>query len=255
MGRIKGETSPPEGIGARVGAARERLGWTREALAFHSGISWSAIVQIESGRRRNLRPDTLSALAGTLGLTIDYLVGGVPTNTPMLDHKAWLYGEADEFANTAGAFVEEGVERSEAVLVMAKKENTDLLRSQLGPAARRVEFVDSMAWYDTPAAALDGLKAFSSAKIEGGASWIRILGDPIWKGPDAEALLWTRYESLVNLVFAAWPMTILCAYDERTVHPEIVKQACLTHPQTIGLSSTESGEYADPRGFVLQPDP
>jgi hypothetical protein len=174
----------------------------------------------------------------------------------MLDHKALLYGADDELANTAGPFLEEGVERSEAVLVMAKKENIKLLRTQLGPAARRVQFVDSVAWYKTPAAALDGLKAFSSAKLEGGASWIRILGDPIWAGPDAEARLWTRYESLLNLVFAAWPMTILCAYDERSVHPEIAKQACLTHPQIVGREgNAESTDYPGPGGLILEPDP
>ena len=235
-------------------AARERLGSTREALAFHSGISWSGIAQIESGRRRNLRPDTLSALAGALGVTIDYLVGGRPANTAMLDHKALVYSEADELADTAGPFLEEGVERSEAVLVMAKPENIELLRALLGPAARRIEFVESTAWYKTPAAALDGLESFSSAKLEGGASWIRILGDPMWDGPDAEALLWIRYESLVNLVFAAWPMTVLCAYDERSVHPDIAKQAHVTHPQTVGGEGiADSADYPGPGGLILEP--
>ena len=54
----------------------ERLGWTREALAFHSGLSWSAIAQVESGRRTNLRPSTLAALSRPLGVSIDYLVDG-----------------------------------------------------------------------------------------------------------------------------------------------------------------------------------
>jgi transcriptional regulator with XRE-family HTH domain len=255
-GEVETSESEKLGIGARVIAARERLGWTREALAFHSGISWSGIAQIESGRRRNLRPDTLSALAGALGVTIDYLVAGGPANTPMLDHTALLYGAADELVDTAGPFLEDGIERSEAVLVMARKENIRRLRAQLGPAARRVEFVDSTGWYKTPTTALNGLKAFCSAKLEGGAPWIRILGDPIWAGPDAEARLWTRYESLVNLVFAAWPMTVLCAYDERSVHPEIVKQACLTHPQTIGREGpADSTHYPGPGGLILEPDP
>ena len=59
-------------IGDSLKAARTRLGWTRETLAHHSGISWSAISQIESGRRRDVRLGTLSALAEALGVSVDY---------------------------------------------------------------------------------------------------------------------------------------------------------------------------------------
>jgi transcriptional regulator with XRE-family HTH domain len=254
----EGKTSKPEasGIGTRVTAARERLGWSREALAFHSGISWSGIAQVESGRRRNLRPDTLSALARALGVTIDYLVGGGRASTSMLDHKALVYGTDAELATTAGDFLAAGVERSEAALAVTTTKNIDLLREQLGPAAQRVEFVESTTWLTTPAAALDGFKAYSSANLEGGAPWVRILGEPIWAGrTEAEVHSWTRFESLLNLVFAAWPMTVLCPYDERSAQPEVVRQARLTHPHTIGSGSTESGDdYTDPGGFVLEPD-
>ena len=242
-------------IGNRVTAARERLGWNREALAFHSGISWSGIAQVESGRRRNLRPNTLSALAGALGVTVDYLVGGGPASTVMLDHKALLYAADDELANTAGPFLEEGAAASEAVLALTTKENIELLRDQLGPTARRVEFIESATWYTSPASALDNLKAFSAAKLDGGATWIRILGEPIWAGRrDADIRLWTRYESLLNLVFAAWPMTIVCPYDERSVQPEIAAQARVTHPHTVDHEGTAaSTDYPGPGGLILGP--
>jgi transcriptional regulator with XRE-family HTH domain len=250
------ETSKPEdtGIGGRVAAARKRLGWSREALAFHSGISWSGIAQVESGRRRNLRPDTLSALAGPLGVSIDYLVGGGRASTAMLDHRALVYGTDAELADTAGSFLAAGVERSEAVLAVTTGANIELLREQLGSAARSVEFIESTTWLTTPVAALDGFKAFSSANLEGGVPWVRILGEPIWAGrSEAEVHSWTRFESLFNLVFASWPMTVLCPYDERSAQPEIVRQARLTHPHTIGPGSTASSDdYADPRGFVLE---
>jgi transcriptional regulator with XRE-family HTH domain len=239
-----------------VVAARERLGWSREALAFHSGISWSGIAQVESGRRRNLRPGTLSALAGALGVTIDYLVGGGRASTAMLDHKALVYGADDELADTAGPFLKEGVERSEAVLAITTRQNLELLRERLGPAAQSVEFVESTTWLTTPVAALDGFRAFSTASLEGGVPWVRILGEPIWAGrSEAEVHSWTRFESLLNLVFASWPMTVLCPYDERSAEPEIVRQARLTHPHTIGRGSTpSSSDYTDPGGFVLEPD-
>jgi hypothetical protein len=188
-------------------------------------------------------------------VTIDYLVGGGRTSTAMLDHQALVYADADELAETAGRFLEQGVERSEAVLAVTTKENIKLLRKRLGSAAKSVEFIESTTWLTTPAAALDGFKAFSSANLEGGARWVRILGEPIWEGrSEAEVHSWTRFESLFNLVFAAWPMTVLCPYDERSAQPEIVRQARVTHPHTIGPGSTASSDdYADPGGFVLEP--
>jgi hypothetical protein len=42
------------------------------------------------------------------------------------------------------------------------------------------EFIDSTTWLTRPSRALDGFKAFSSAKLEGGVPWVRILGEPTW---------------------------------------------------------------------------
>ena len=72
--RSEPKSQTDAGIGARLKAARRRLGWSREELAFRAKLSWPAVAQIESGRREHPRPATLSALADALGVTIDYLV-------------------------------------------------------------------------------------------------------------------------------------------------------------------------------------
>ena len=235
-------------------AARERLGWSREALAFHSDLSWSAIAQIESGRRQNPRPGTLAALAAALGLTIDYLVNGGPASPPILQHQALIYASDEELLETAGPLLAGGLERSEAVLAVTRSENIELLREYLGPGADRVEFVDSAGRMTSPGAALDGYRSFASSRIKAGAPWVRVLAEPIWAGrSDSELQLWTRFESFFNLVFASWPMTVLCPYDERSVPREIVGQARITHPETIERGEmTSSPDYADPGHFVFE---
>ena len=240
-------------IGTRVRVARGRLGWSREALAFHSGISWSGITQIESGRRKNVRPGTLSALASALGVTIDYLVSSGPAGATMLDHMALPYASDEELVNTAGTFLAAGVERSEAVLALTTRENIELLRKRLGPDAGRVDFVESATWLTKPASALAAITAFSRAKLEGGAPWVRFLGEPIWKGrSDSEIHQWTRFESLINLVFAAWPMTIVCPYDIRSVRPEVARGARLTHSHMIERGEiVPSPDYRDPHEFLV----
>ena len=246
--------SDSAGIGPRVRAARERLGWNREALAFHAGISWSAISQVESGRRTNLRPSTLAALASSLGLSIDYLVDGGRPRPAMLEHSVFPYHADDQFQATIGAFLAEGVERSEAILAVTSAGNIELLREQLGKDARSVEFIDSSGFLLTPPDTLEAFVAFGEASRARGATWIRIVGEPLWERSEVEVGLWTRFESLFNLVFAASPMTVSCPYDERRVAPEIVRQAHFTHPHARGHRGiTQNPEYADPRRFALEP--
>src|SRR5437588_5770780 len=138
------------GIGQRLRASRERAGMSREALAFHASVSWSAIAQIESGRRINVRPRTLSALAGALGVTIDYLVSGSAQSVPMLDHRALLYETEPDFYALATPFVEQAIERSEAAFVVTRPERIRRLRRGLGSAAKRVEFAVRGEFYTTP---------------------------------------------------------------------------------------------------------
>jgi transcriptional regulator with XRE-family HTH domain len=245
--------SERNGIGARVQAARERLGWSREALAFHSQLSWSAIAQVESGRRTNLRPSTLVALSRPLGVSIDYLVTGSPSGPTMLKHSMFPYRTEDQFRTTMGSFLADGVERSEALLAVTTLANIELLREHLGTDANKVRFIDLRDFYSTPIAALEAIRSFSDAKLASGASWVRFLGEPRWAGrSDAEVRLWTRYESMCNLVFAASPMTIVCPYDERSVAPEILGHAHSTHPRVLGdRGDSQSPYYTDPRVCAL----
>lgn len=241
------------GIADRVRTSRERRGWTREALAFHAEVSWSAITQVETGRRTNLRPSTLAALSRALGVSIDYLVDGGLSRPTMLEHSAFRYRTDDQFRTIVGPFLAEGIERSEAVLAVTSAANIELLREYLGKQARSVEFVDASTWYHTPVAALQAYKAFADAKLEAGAHWVRLVGQPAWaERSDAEVRQWARYESLLNLVFSASPLTAVCAYDERSVAPEIVRQAHLTHPHTFSDHGTsQSPDYIDPGHFAL----
>jgi transcriptional regulator with XRE-family HTH domain len=250
-------SDPPglSNIGPRVRAARERLGWTREALAFHSGLSWSAVAQVESGRRTNLRPSTLAALSRPLGVSIDYLVAGSQSAPTMLDHSAFHYDADDQFAMTMGPFLAEGIERSEAVFAVTTLPNIELLREHLGNDARSVEFIDSSSFYGTPVATLEAYTVLTEARLERGAPWIRVVGEPTWADrSDVEVGLWTRYESLFNLVFAASPMTVVCPYDARSVAPEILRQAHLTHPHVLGDGGiSHSPDDNNPGLFALTP--
>jgi transcriptional regulator with XRE-family HTH domain len=241
-------------IDRRLRAARERLGWSREALAFHSGLSWSAIAQIESGRRTNLRPTTLAVLSDALGVSIDYLLGRDDRGRSMLNHCTLLYATHDEFVENASQFIAEGLERSEATLAVTTAAKLRLLQKELGDEAAEVTYIEARRLYSTPTAALAGYRKFIEQNLESGSAWIRILGEPVWSGrSSAEVALWTRYESLLNLEFAGAPVTFVCPYDASALDPTILEQAHATHQHTrVHGQIAHNPKYIEPSRFALE---
>ena len=74
LGRVALPAGEPS-IAAALRRAREDRGWSREDLAHHSGVSYGAIAQIETGRRTDVRLRSLVALADALGVSVDALLG------------------------------------------------------------------------------------------------------------------------------------------------------------------------------------
>jgi transcriptional regulator with XRE-family HTH domain len=243
------------GIGQRVRAVRERAEMSREALAFRSGISWSAIAQIESGRRRNLRPTTLAAIAEVLGVTVDYLLTGRSSSRAMFEHHALLYDTDEAFLATAAPFLADAVDRSEAALVVTDRPRMGALRQLLGSGARRVEFVDLELWPGTPAGTLAAYRDFLERAIAGGAAWVRILGHESVSASrsKAEVRVWARCESLLNVELRSSPVTMLCPCDKRGIAAHVVGHVRATHPHIVedGILAP-SEQYADPSAFVLE---
>jgi transcriptional regulator with XRE-family HTH domain len=218
-------------------------------------VSWSAIAQIESGRRRDVRSSSLSALADALGVSVDYLVGSPTTIAPqLLEHRVVTYGADDDFIAAAQPFIADGVERSHCVLAVLTPGKMGILRDSLDDSSEHVEFAEWEDWYRSPKAALARYDAFVAQRFAAGAVWIRVVAEAAWSGDtEAEIAAWTRYESLVNLAFASSPATILCTYDERSFPVEAVADAHRTHPEiTRGNDATPSATYAAPVDFLLE---
>jgi transcriptional regulator with XRE-family HTH domain len=241
------------GIGSRVSAARRRLGWSREALAFHAGISWSAISQLETGRRRNLRPGTLAALAGALGMTLDYLVSGGAFSSTMLEHWSLVYQDDAQFLRVAAPFVADAAERSEATLVVTTADHIELLQERVGARRDDVEFADGTTWCVSPIAAVSGFREFVSTRVRDGSPWIRILSEPTRAGRSPRsANAFARYESLLNLALHSAPLTMLCAYDAQALDDDDITHVQATHPHMLeGESPVPNPAYADPLRFIL----
>ncbi len=163
------------------------------------------------------------------------------------------FGSDEEFLAAAIPFLNGGIGRSESLLAVTTEEHIELLRDSLGNGSEHLEFADSGHWYRSPDAALNGYRTFVDEKVEAGASWVGIVGEPVWAGrSDLEITAWTRYESLLNLSFAASPVTIVCPYDSWTLPEEVLADAYRTHPEAVHAGETLANPgYRGPEDFLL----
>ena len=243
-------------IDQAVRAARERRGWTREALAFHSGLSWSAIAQIESGRRTSLRPASLTALATALGVSVDYLLGRAlsPDAPPLLQHRVLVYTTEDEFLAAVRPCFVEGIARGDPLLAVTTPSRGRALRREFGKDSG-LRLADAGRWYRSLTGALNSYLAFIDEKIDAGASFVRIVGEPVWSEPSAAEIdSWNRYEALINIALGATPAEIICAYNAVTTPGQVLAGADETHPETIDATGLATkAPHCDPYDVLLRP--
>jgi hypothetical protein len=81
---------------------------------------------------------------------------------------------------------------------------------------------------------------------------VRIIGEPVWPGTSALAVAeWKRYESVLNIAWAATPTWVICPYDANELPEEIISDAMRTHPALrTGRRTRPSPRYTDPEVFV-----
>jgi transcriptional regulator with XRE-family HTH domain len=207
---------------------------------------------VESGRRRDVRAGTLAALAAALGVTTDYLLLGRP-GASMFDHRLLVYGSDDELVAAAAPFLAHAFEHSEGALAVASKRKISVLRRAVGRAAPGVRFAESSGWHTSPLAALNAYEEFCETSLGQGAAWVRIVSELDWAcWSSSAARSWIRFDSLLNLVFANLPVSILCVCDAGSLRPAIGRQLSVTHPEATAIGGpAQVSPDSDPRALLL----
>jgi transcriptional regulator with XRE-family HTH domain len=249
-------SSPPPArprIGVRLRAARELRGWTREALAYHAGVSWAAIAQIESGRRVDVRLNTLDALASALEVSVDFLLGHDRAGRT-LEHVGLLYRTREEFLRATVPYIREGLDGAAAVVAVTAKEKIKALRRELGSVAQDVAFFASDSFLHDPSASAKAIRTAVDERLQVGHPWVRFIGELFSVERTAtEVPRWVRLEALINLVFASSRATILCVYDAASLPESLLEAVRRTHPEMRGERGRNT-KYRDPMELVLLPE-
>jgi transcriptional regulator with XRE-family HTH domain len=248
------KATPDGPLSGRVRAARERRGMSREALAAQAGVSYGAVAQIETGRRTDIRLTTMTALAQVLGVSVDYLVGQPTVPDPILEHSAFLYASDSDFVEQAVGYLTEGRDRDEPVMAVTSPRHLKMLRDAVPPKQREgIEFADATSWYRSPGNALRSYRTFAAERLDGGARWVRIIGEFTAGKTKAEIEAWTRYEALINVVFAPFPVTVVCLYDTRVTSRAMLAHVQQTHMAMLSDSGgmPSSTNSADSEAILL----
>jgi len=168
------------------------------------------------------------------------------------EHEALVYTTMEEFLAATVPFIREGLEGEEPLLVVTKEANLSALREALDTDARKVELVDSAAWYRNPQQTLDAYARYVCERLEEGADRMRVIGEPVWPRTSARAVAeWKRYESAINVAWASTPVSVVCPYDANELTEDVVADAKRTHPVLrTGRRTRPSLRYTDPEVFV-----
>ncbi|MCV2487844.1 sensor histidine kinase [Geodermatophilus sp. YIM 151500] len=146
-------------------------------------------------------------------------------------HEAFLYRDESDFLSGVLAFVREGLERDETVIVVEPPVQIDLLRDALGDDAGAVSFHDMVEIGRNPARIIP-LWSEAVAEHAAGGRGLRGVGEPTFVGRRSQELVeCLLHETLLNSTFQPGPpWQLLCPYDERLLPATVRDGALLTHP-------------------------
>ncbi len=173
-----------------------------------------------------------------------------------LKHPAFAYRSVDEFLDSLGPFVLEGVERGEPVFAAVGPDELDALRDEVGPRPG-VRLEDTRAWEPNPATRLRAFHEYVLEEIASGTQRIRLVGEPVWPdGPEPFVREWARYESVLNTILAPFPVELVCTYPVSRLDPAIVADSARTHPALrTGRHTRTSDDFAEPEELLVRWNP
>ncbi|MFD0854147.1 MEDS domain-containing protein, partial [Actinomadura adrarensis] len=166
-----------------------------------------------------------------------------------LEHRAFLYDDIEQFLMVTVPYLTEGAIAGDVVTAIVQQPKLDALRDILVPEfSDAIMYVETEEFYRHP---VHTLKTYHEIIHTNAPRPIRALGEGSWeKWSPRETVEWTRYESLVNVVFGEARARALCVYDNKRLPPEIIAHARETHPQLLDPMLTMiSPGYVDPPVF------
>ena len=165
-------------------------------------------------------------------------------------HEAFLYSGDEQFLAGATAFVRDGLDAGEAVLVAVVAARTAALRRALGRDADRVEFLDMAGTGRNPARIIPAWQDWVDRNLPAPRGF-RGIGEPIWSGRTPSEITECRtHEHLLNTAFDNGPAWwLLCPYDTEALAQPVLDGARQSHPTVVDHDTREPSASYSRSGF------
>ncbi|MDP1820465.1 MAG: sensor histidine kinase [Acidimicrobiales bacterium] len=163
-------------------------------------------------------------------------------------HDAFLYGSDEEYITRTTAFITEGLDAGEPVLVAVPPSRLELIEPNFARVASdELHFVRMDQMGRNPAWIIPAWADFADPFVAEGRP-ARGIGEPIWSERTPDQLVeCERHEALLNVAFAdAFGFTLLCPYDTRVLPEVVIDEAHRNHPTVSSVHGAEpSSAYWD----------
>jgi anti-sigma regulatory factor (Ser/Thr protein kinase) len=160
-----------------------------------------------------------------------------------LRHELLAYDDLVGYVSATSAFVREGLEAGESVLVVVPAPHLEALAVALLGQTGDLRFIDVATVGANPGRIIDLWRTFLDS-CDGRPA--RGVGEPVGSGGDSDQLAeWGRHERLLNLALADRPFRLLCPYDGSAVEPAVIADAETAHPFTHGADHPNQVYGAD----------
>lgn len=159
-------------------------------------------------------------------------------------HPALLYRTRREYLDGLLPFIVDGVNAGYPVMVAVPEPNQTMLSQALGRYAAQVVTADMAEAGRNPGRILGEVLSGFVEKHPGEP--VRIIGEPIWPSrSEAEYPACVQHEALINYAFIGRDVTVVCPYDVTHLHPDVIVDACSTHPVLWrpGFPEEQSASY------------
>lgn len=171
-------------------------------------------------------------------------------------HHALFYDSPQALVGAAGPFLRAGLAAGDLPVLVCSDRNNALLTAALRGEAE-VVVLEPASIYTRVVDAVDRYQRLVRAQRRRGTHRVRLVGEVDF-GPPPMWDEWTRFEAIVNLALAPYPLSSVCAYDTRTLPTPILKAARTTHPNLLTSAGAEPNPgYRHPVTVLraLPPDP
>ena len=154
-------------------------------------------------------------------------------------HEAFFWHDDSDFAAALGAFVTDGLESGEPIMVAVIDEHAAWLRDCLGQDASEVHFVDMAELGRNPARIIPAWQRFLDVHSAHDRP-ARGVGEPIWVGRRSEEITECQlHEALLNVAIdPEVPFWLVCPYEAGGLGEPVLAGARHSHPVVL-----ERGEY------------